>query len=131
MEKVFSRPGGIYSTLNAVSFPGTQIAIIANKTNKMTLTQFIVLLIIAAICGSVGQSLAGYDLGGCLVSIVVGFIGAYIGMWMAGKFGLPEILAIKIGGKVFPIIWSVVGSALLTLVVALLRRAISGPRRYL
>ncbi|HMK27409.1 MAG TPA: hypothetical protein VK483_15360 [Chitinophagaceae bacterium] len=94
----------------------------------MTLTEFLVLLLIAAICGAVGQSLAGYDLGGCLVSIVVGFIGAYIGLWMAGKFGLPELLAIKIGGKVFPVIWSVIGSAVLTFVVALIRKAISGPR---
>ncbi len=47
----------------------------------MTLIGFLVLLLIAAICGGIGQSLAGYDLGGCLVSIVVGFIGAYIGMW--------------------------------------------------
>ena len=92
----------------------------------MTITEFIVLLVIAAICGSVGQALAGYDLGGCLVSIVVGFIGAYIGMWMAGKFGLPEIFAVKIGGKVFPIVWSVVGSAILTFIVALIRKGISG-----
>ena len=97
----------------------------------MTLTELIVLLIIAAVCGAIGQSLAGYDLGGCLVSIVVGFIGAYIGMWMAGKFGLPEIFAIKIGGKTFPIIWSIVGSAVFTLIVALIRRAIAGPRRRL
>ena len=96
----------------------------------MTITEFIVLLVIAAICGSVGQALAGYDLGGCLVSIVVGFIGAYIGMWMAGKFGLPEIFAVKIGGKVFPIVWSVVGSAILTFIVALIRKGISGSRRY-
>ena len=94
----------------------------------MTLIELLVLLLIAAVCGGVGQSLAGYDLGGCLVSIVVGFIGAYIGLWLAGKLGLPEILAIKIGGKTFPIIWSVIGSALFTLVVALIRRAISGPR---
>ena len=94
----------------------------------MTLTQFLVLLVIAAICGSVGQALAGYDLGGCLVSIVVGFIGAYIGMWLAGKLGLPELLAIKIGGKVFPIIWSVVGSAVLTFIVVLIRKGISRPR---
>ena len=92
----------------------------------MTLTEFLVLLVIAAICGSVGQALAGYDLGGCLVSIVVGFIGAYIGMWMAGKFGLPEIFAVKVGGKVFPIVWSVVGSAILTFIVALIRKAVSG-----
>ena len=96
----------------------------------MTLTQLLVLLVIATICGGIGQSLAGYDLGGCLVSIVVGFIGAYIGMWLAGKFGLPEIFAIKVGGKTFPIIWSVVGSAVFTLIVALIRRAISGPSRY-
>jgi uncharacterized membrane protein YeaQ/YmgE (transglycosylase-associated protein family) len=96
----------------------------------MTLTELLVLLIIAAICGAVGQSLAGYDLGGCLVSIVVGFIGAYIGMWIAGKFGLPEMFAINIGGKSFPIIWAVIGSALFTLIVALIRRAISGPRRF-
>ncbi len=95
----------------------------------MSITEFIVLLIIAAICGGIGQSLAGYDLGGCLVSIVVGFIGAYIGMWMAGKFGLPELLAINIGGKTFPIIWAVIGSAIFTLIVALLRGAVSGRRR--
>ena len=96
----------------------------------MSITELIVLLVIAAICGGIGQSLAGYDLGGCLVSIVVGFIGAYIGMWMAGKFGLPEIFAVNIGGKTFPIIWAIIGSALFTLIVALLRRAVSGRSRY-
>jgi uncharacterized membrane protein YeaQ/YmgE (transglycosylase-associated protein family) len=96
----------------------------------MSLTELLVLLIIAAICGGIGQSLAGFDIGGCLVSIVVGFIGAYIGMWMAGKFGLPEIFAVNIGGKTFPIIWAIVGSAVLTLIIVLIRRVIAGPRRY-
>ena len=95
----------------------------------MSLMELLVLLIIAAVCGGIGQSLAGYDLGGCLVSIVVGFIGAYIGMWMAGKFGLPEIFAINVGGKTFPIIWAIIGSAVFTLIVALLRGAVSGRRR--
>ncbi|MBC7949192.1 MAG: GlsB/YeaQ/YmgE family stress response membrane protein [Chitinophagaceae bacterium] len=96
----------------------------------MTLTEFLVLLAIAAICGSIGQALAGYDIGGCVVSIIVGFIGAWIGMWMAGKFGLPELFAIKVGGKTFPIIWSIIGSAVLTFIVALIRKGVSGPRRY-
>jgi uncharacterized membrane protein YeaQ/YmgE (transglycosylase-associated protein family) len=101
-----------------------------SETTIMTLTELLILLIIAAVCGGIGQSLAGFNLGGCLVSIVVGFIGAYIGMWLSAKFGLPELLTIKIGGKTFPIIWSVVGSALFTLIVALIRRAISGSPRY-
>ncbi|NTS40064.1 GlsB/YeaQ/YmgE family stress response membrane protein [Flavisolibacter sp. BT320] len=96
----------------------------------MSLLGLLLLLLIAAICGSVGQSLAGYNLGGCLVSIVVGFIGAYLGMWLADKFGLPEIFQISIEGKPFPIIWAVIGSAVFTLVVALIRRAAGGGRRY-
>jgi uncharacterized membrane protein YeaQ/YmgE (transglycosylase-associated protein family) len=96
----------------------------------MTLIGFLVLLLIAAICGSIGQSLAGYDLGGCLVSIIIGFIGAYIGLWIAGKFGLPEIFTISIEGKPFPIVWAVIGSAIFTLIVALLRRAFTGRDRF-
>jgi uncharacterized membrane protein YeaQ/YmgE (transglycosylase-associated protein family) len=94
----------------------------------MTLIGFLVLLLIAAICGAVGQSLAGYDLGGCLVSIVVGFIGAYIGLWLAGRLGLPPIFEISIEGKPFPVVWAVIGSAIFTLIVALLRRAFLGRR---
>lgn len=96
----------------------------------MSLLGLLLLLLIAAICGSVGQSLAGYNLGGCLVSIVVGFIGAYLGVWLADELGLPEIFQISIEGRPFPIIWAVIGSALFTLLVALIRRAISGGRRY-
>lgn len=96
----------------------------------MTLIEFGILLLVAAICGSIGQSLAGYDLGGCLVSIIVGFIGAYIGLWVAGKMGLPRIFEISIAGKPFPVVWAVIGSAIFTLIVALIRRAVGGGRRY-
>lgn len=92
----------------------------------MTLIGFLVLLAIAAICGAIGQSLAGYDLGGCLVSIVVGFIGAWLGLWIAGKMGLPNWFEINIEGKPFPILWAIIGSALFTLIMALLRRAFTG-----
>ena len=95
----------------------------------MTLTEFIILLVIAAGCGAIGQSIAGFDLGGCFVSIIVGFIGAYIGIWIAGKFGLPEIFAVNVGGKTFPIVWAVIGSAIFTLVLALIRGVIFGRNR--
>src|SRR3978361_1990247 len=92
----------------------------------MTLMEVLVLLLIAAICGGIGQSLAGYDLGGCLVSIIVGFIGAYIGLWVAAKMGLPRLFEISVDGKPFPVIWAVIGSAIFTLVMALLRRLFVG-----
>jgi len=92
----------------------------------MTLIGFLVLLLIAAICGGIGQSLAGYNLGGCLVSIVVGFIGAYIGLWLAAKMGLPRLFEVSVDGKPFPVLWAIIGSALFTLMMALLRRAFVG-----
>lgn len=88
----------------------------------MTLMTFIVLVIIAAICGSIGQVLAGYSLGGCLVSAVVGFVGAFVGLWIARQFGLPEFFPVTINGETFPVVWSIIGSAILTLIVGLLTR---------
>lgn len=95
----------------------------------MSLIGFLVLLLIAAVCGSIGQALAGYNLGGCLVSIVVGYIGAYLGLWMAGKMDLPTLFTINIDGKPFPVIWAIIGAAVFTLIVALLRRAFVGRDR--
>ena|SRR5687768_10547419 len=92
----------------------------------MTILGFLILLLIAAICGGIGQSLAGYNLGGCLVSIIVGFIGAYIGLWVAAEMGLPCLFEINIDGKPFPVLWAVIGSVIFTLIMALLRRVFVG-----
>jgi uncharacterized membrane protein YeaQ/YmgE (transglycosylase-associated protein family) len=88
----------------------------------MTILQFLLLLLVAAVCGAIGQSLAGYSLGGCLVSAVVGFIGAFLGVWLAGELHLPEVLTVRVGGEAFPVLWSIVGSALLALGLGLLTR---------
>ena len=88
----------------------------------MAVLDFVMLLIVAAICGAIGQALAGYSIGGCITSILVGFVGAVIGTWIAGLLGLPEIFAVNVGGRAFPIVWSVIGSALFVAVLALLTR---------
>jgi uncharacterized membrane protein YeaQ/YmgE (transglycosylase-associated protein family) len=92
----------------------------------MSLLGFIILLIIAAIAGSAGMALAGYSRGGLLVAIVIGFVGAYIGVWLAGQLGLPTFLVVNIDGRPFPIIWAIIGAALLSALLGLLFR----PRRY-
>lgn len=87
----------------------------------MTLGSFLLLLLIAAVCGGIGQALAGYDLGGCLVSTFVGFIGAWIGLWIAGSFGLRTFFVADVGGYDFPVVWSVIGATILTLLLGLFR----------
>jgi uncharacterized membrane protein YeaQ/YmgE (transglycosylase-associated protein family) len=86
----------------------------------MTLTGLLVLLLIAGIVGALGQTIAGYSFGGCLMSIIVGFVGAYVGVWLAGQLGLPEVFTINIEGEPFPIVWGIVGSAILSLILGVL-----------
>lgn len=88
----------------------------------MTLLDFLILLLIAALAGAIGQALGGYSLGGCLVSIVVGYIGALIGLWIARQFNLPVFIPITVGGETFPFVWSILGSTLLTIILGLITR---------
>ena len=88
----------------------------------MTLMELLVLLIVAGICGGIAQSIGGGSHGGCLVSIVLGFIGAVLGPWLAGALGLPEAFALQIGGQTFPILWSIIGAALFVALLNLFAR---------
>lgn len=88
----------------------------------MTLVSLLILLLVAGICGAVGQAIAGYSRGGCLVSVALGFIGALVGLWLAKLLGLPEVFSLAIGGYAFPIVWAIIGSALFVAVLGLLTR---------
>lgn len=88
----------------------------------MTIFEFLVLMLVAGVCGSLAQRLAGYSHGGCLVSIVLGFIGALLGTYLAREAGLPELLTVQIGGRSFPVIWSIIGASLFAALLALIRR---------
>lgn len=88
----------------------------------MSITGFLLLLLIAAICGGIGKSLSGYSFGGCFVSIVIGFIGAYIGTWIADKFDFPQFYTIWIEGREFPVVWAIIGSALFSLILGSITR---------
>ncbi|HSQ55111.1 MAG TPA: hypothetical protein VLM40_05135 [Gemmata sp.] len=91
----------------------------------MTILEFLVLLLVAAVCGAVAQAIAGFSRGGFLVSIAMGFIGALLGMWLQRTTGLPEILTIQVGNTQFPIVWSIIGGVLFAIVVSIFTR----PRR--
>jgi len=88
----------------------------------MNLTDLLILLLVAGICGALGQAISGFSRGGCLVSIALGFIGALIGLWLARTLGLPEVFVIPVGGTRFPVIWSIIGSALFVAVIGLITR---------
>jgi uncharacterized membrane protein YeaQ/YmgE (transglycosylase-associated protein family) len=88
----------------------------------MTLLEFILLLLVAGICGALGQAITGFSRGGILVSIALGFIGALLGMGIARALSLPELLLVNFDTTSFPIVWSIIGAALFVAVLGLLTR---------
>jgi uncharacterized membrane protein YeaQ/YmgE (transglycosylase-associated protein family) len=86
----------------------------------MSLLEILLLLLIAGLTGSIGQSLTGFSRGGCFLSIVVGFIGALLGTWVARELNLNEIFVINIGDVAFPVVWAIIGAVLFTGILSLL-----------
>lgn len=88
----------------------------------MSLESLLLLLLIAAVCGAIGKAIAGSARGGLIVSIVLGFIGALVGPWVARLLKLPEPLMVTIGGHPFPVLWSIIGAALFVAFIHLISR---------
>ncbi len=88
----------------------------------MSVVEFLMFLIVAGICGSIGQALVGYSRGGCLLSIVVGFIGALLGRWLSRLLGLPDLFTLHFGNHSLPVVWSIIGAVLFVALLNLLTR---------
>ena len=88
----------------------------------MTLIDLLLLLLVAGIIGSIGQAIAGFERGGCLVSIGVGFIGALLGAWLGRALGAGDLFVLEVGGTSFPVVWSIIGAAVFVAMIRLISR---------
>lgn len=79
----------------------------------LSLTALLLLLLIAAICGAIGSSLAGARGVGLLTATALGFIGAILGPLIARALHLREPFTVIVDGHPFPVVWAIVGAALL------------------
>ncbi len=82
--------------------------------------RLILLLVLAAVIGSLGAAIAGQKRQGCLLNIAIGFVGAVIGSWLAAQLHGP-VLFVVFG---VPVVWAVIGAALFMAVIG----AIAGKR---
>lgn len=79
-------------------------------------------LILALICGALASRITGRH-NGCLMNVIVGFIGAYLGRFCAEHFGalLLPIFSPAVNG----ILWNIVGAVLFCVILNL----ILGPKK--
>jgi uncharacterized membrane protein YeaQ/YmgE (transglycosylase-associated protein family) len=94
----------------------------------MTLSEVLVLFLVAGLSGALGQAIAGVSGRGCLASIALGFVGALLGRVVADKFNLPPIFVITVGGNPFPIVWAILFSALFVAVLSAFQRGSRGSK---
>jgi uncharacterized membrane protein YeaQ/YmgE (transglycosylase-associated protein family) len=93
-----------------------------DQGSVMSFFGFLFLLVIASISGALGARIAGRTGQGCLTSIVLGFIGALIGTFLARQLNLPLFPWFQFGEHPFPVVWAVLGAALFVAILNLFSR---------
>ena len=78
---------------------------------SFSVTKILLLLVIAAFCALFGAAASGKARGGILVSIGLGFAGAYLGPLFARFLKLPQPLMGQVDGQPFSIVWTIIGAA--------------------
>ena len=86
---------------------------------EINLIGFLILLALALVVGLVAKAIMGFQRGGLLAAIGLGFIGGLIGVVLANETGLPTLLAVDVGGMRFPLVWALVGTLLVIAIVSL------------
>lgn len=89
---------------------------------SMSIPSLLLFILIAAVCGAIGNAIAGGVRGGILTSIALGFVGSLFGPWIARMLKLPEPFQVVVGGQPFPILWSIIGAALFVAILHLVSR---------
>ena len=84
------------------------------------MVDILISLIIAGIAGSIARSLSGFSRGGCIISIIVGFIGAMIGSWLSREMQLPDPFILHIRGNSYNLLWTIIGAVIFTSVLSLI-----------
>jgi len=79
------------------------------------------LLVIAGVCGALGQAITACRAAGAWCRSPSGIAPS----WDVARavLGLPELFTIRVGGARFPILWSIIGSALFVAVISLITRS--------
>jgi uncharacterized membrane protein YeaQ/YmgE (transglycosylase-associated protein family) len=79
----------------------------------MPLHWYLTLLLVAGSCGLIDQLLRGrFTRRGFAVATALAAVGTLLGWAMGYGMDLPELVPLTVGGRAFPLFWSVLGAAM-------------------
>jgi uncharacterized membrane protein YeaQ/YmgE (transglycosylase-associated protein family) len=76
----------------------------------MTLTDLLLVMLVAIVCGSIAQLTSSFSRGGWIVNLGFAFFGAVAGVFVSRYFNFPELYNLKMGDVDFPIVYSILGA---------------------
>ena len=88
----------------------------------MSIFDFLIMVVLACVLGVVSQRILGLQRGGFLLTTILGFFGVLLGRELVYRLGFPEPIPIHVRGHPFPLVWSVIGGVVMTVVAAFLTR---------
>jgi len=78
----------------------------------MNPVELLLLITVAVILGTIAQITSNLNKGGWIVNPLIGFFGAFAGVFASRSLNAPEIYNLKIGSAVFPIVYAAIGAVL-------------------
>jgi uncharacterized membrane protein YeaQ/YmgE (transglycosylase-associated protein family) len=89
----------------------------------MSLADFLIMLLMAALLGALSQKILGFQMGGWILATALGFLGVLLGRWMYYQFGGGwDPVKILIFDRPFPLMWCLIGGVSTTIFAAWLSR---------
>ncbi len=90
----------------------------------MSIIDVFTFLVIFVVCSSIAQAIFDFRGGGLVFSIILGVIGAAVGIMIARTLALPDMFTVQVGETHIPILWSIMGSGIFAIILSfVLKRA--------
>jgi uncharacterized membrane protein YeaQ/YmgE (transglycosylase-associated protein family) len=92
----------------------------------MPIFELFLYLVLAGLSAALVRVILGGTSAHFVVSILMGFLGAFLVTWLARILKLPALVPMSIADHPFPIVWAALGS----LFLVILSRALTKPPRH-
>lgn len=83
----------------------------------MSIIDYFLIFVIVGVCGIIAQAVFNFRKSGFALSVLLGTIGAFLGVIIARMLEIPELLTIQIGYEAIPVFWSVMGSGIFAILL--------------
>jgi uncharacterized membrane protein YeaQ/YmgE (transglycosylase-associated protein family) len=85
------------------------------------LLTILIYFILSLFIGAIATLITGFSRTGCIVKIIIGFIGMLLGYILTTRFNLPDFFTIELASRNIPLLWSLICAILFVSIISIFR----------